>query len=60
VGSAHLRFLRIARPGFHAWVSQFLRQSVHHIEVCGPGPTYQDLIWPEAIVSLFYNGRESP
>ncbi len=34
------------------------RQSVHHIEVFGPGPTYQALIWPEAIVGLFYNGSE--
>ena len=34
------------------------RQSVHHIQVFGPGPTYTALIWPEALVGIFYNGGD--
>lgn len=32
------------------------RQSIHHIQVFGPGPTYTALIWPEALVGIFYDG----
>jgi hypothetical protein len=33
------------------------RQTVHHIQVFGPGPTYTALIWPEGIVGLSYDGN---
>jgi hypothetical protein len=33
------------------------RQTVHHIQVFGLGPTYTALIWPEGIVGLYYNGN---
>ena len=33
------------------------RQTVHHIEVFGPGPTVRALIWPGGLVGLFYDGE---
>lgn len=29
------------------------RQTVHHVEIFGPGPTFRALLWPDSLVGLF-------